>query len=198
MDSNYILDFLNVNNIVAMALNNNLRNFETIYGKMEYFTAMEYFKDFCSGKNIECYNVETNNLKKNRIVENDEGVLRQFDNEVKYKFKSSYEMEYIGKFHEIELNGQHFSSDGVNGTKIIKEKLGDLSEYNIIIIGINTEREVLMNAIYSVDEGANVGIISDCVSSRSERLHFNSLEIMSKFAYVFDTRDMQSIENQLK
>lgn len=75
----------------------------------------------------------------------------------------------------------------------VERLLGDTQCDYFIITGFDTDTEILVNALEAVDRSKIPIIVSDCVSCPSERKHFGALEILSRFSYILDSRDIISL-----
>lgn len=96
------------------------------------------------------------------------------------------------------IEKQSFS---VAGAKEFCERLDELKPKNIIIIGIETHICVLQSALDLLDEGFNVLVAADCVSSRKRfdkeialgRLQAKGVELLTVEAALFQL--LSSMEN---
>lgn len=108
----------------------------------------------------------------------DDKFLEQFDSFVKKIPKS-----ITVKFHDV------FFFQNVTAP-LVKSNLS-----KILICGFDAEREILASVIGAVREGFIPIVLSDCISSRSERVFFEVLNVMSRWAVIGDTRDMVKLWN---
>lgn len=60
----------------------------------------------------------------------------------------------------------------------------------VFITGFDTDAEVIVTASGTLSRGIMPVVVSDGVSSPSERLHFSALEILSNFSEIVDSREM--------
>ncbi len=167
-------------------LNPLTENFRLCFSKLETITALEYVlsnhekfhiypvvKDWTSG----------NDFQKVKVAR------------TKNSEHESRGMEFVEKFQDLSkllpvAVTQNFNEDPQDFL-IDKKKSSNM----IFIGGFNTEFDVMMYAAQLFLKGYLPVVISDLCSSTSERAHFSSLEALSRFAEIIDTRDFQRADN---
>ncbi|MGP6239370.1 isochorismatase family protein [Cuniculiplasma sp. SKW4] len=183
-------------NFIHICLNNDERHFTSCFSKMEFLTAYKYFNKFLNDMKIQNFYVSTpsalyrgKDAEFKEYVENKSIMFRTHSiNEI----EASLLAEYKG-FKKAEGKWIKSMSISVFDSSNTEEMENFGNKRNIVFTGFNTELEILLNCMAAADNGFVPIVISDCISSQSERTHFNSLECISKIAYVIDSRDIESM-----
>ncbi|GEM_PF-5681140 len=106
---------------------------------------------------------------------------------------STFEEKMLSKFEELDGMLQHPRS--VEGYSIFCDPvtaglLGAPQTDTLLLGGFYTECEIMASVIDAVREKVKPVIISDLSSSRSERIYYKSLDILSLWAEIGDTREL--------
>ncbi|MGP6206500.1 isochorismatase family protein [Cuniculiplasma sp. SKW3] len=181
---------------IHICLNNDERHFTSCFSKMEFLTAYKYFNKFLNDMKIQNFYVSTpsalyrgKDAEFKEYVENKSIMFRTHSiNEI----EASLLAEYKG-FKKAEGKWIKSMSISVFDSSNTEEMENFGNKRNIVFTGFNTELEIMLNCMAAADNGFVPIVISDCISSQSERTHFNSLECISKIAYVIDSRDIESM-----
>jgi nicotinamidase-related amidase len=167
--------------------------FRHTFSKMEFLMGMDYMNSFISKYNIpviftrrklyynisnpqlkEIRNLKENNRKKNMPPESDydENFLMEFKRKISVKNEINVQKEDIF-YHSNILSA-----------------LEDTKRKTILFGGFFTDTDVFISSINAVMHEYRSIVISDISSTYSERLYFQSLEMISQFIDVIDTRDL--------
>lgn len=163
------------------------------FSKMEFLMGMDYMNNFRTRFKIpvmfterELYypigNKDVLNLR-NRKEENrmknmppnseyDKGFMEEFKNKIEVKNPVKTEKEDI--FYHSTLEDE-ISKTGRN---------------TILLGGFFTDKDIFISSANANIRELNTVVVSDITSTYSERLYFQSLEMISQFVDVIDTRDL--------
>lgn len=159
--------------------------FRQCFSKLETITAIEYVMMF-----------------QDRIwiipVEMDWNGATEFQLE---RMERSRKPEHESSSSEFHARFEKFLNGMPNPVRLSYESGFDkLSGYDnqsgrmVFLGGFNTEFEIFLSVQKLFLAGQLPVVISDLCSSPSERAHFSSLESISRFAEIIDTRDLQKSE----
>lgn len=181
---------------IHISLNNDEKHFTSCFSKMEFMTAYTYFNRFL---------VDTGVL--NLYVSTPSSLYRGPDSEFREYAETKNVMFRTHSINEIEASlladyrkfrkadGKWIRSMAMSifdsGNSEETDNFGN--KRNIVFTGFNTEMEIMLNCMVAADNGFVPIVISDCISSPSERTHFNSLECIARIAYVIDSRDLEGM-----
>jgi hypothetical protein len=185
---------------IHISINDNFENFEKCFSKMEYIMAFEYMKPLMENLSIETYQIEVSD----KIYRgSDPNFLDYVNQKISFSKKnnlSKMEVEFMEKYPEVKMkNSIPFKTDF---TSIFNSTSGNSLTENfkksyLVFTGFNSDLEILINVLNASDNGYIPVVLSDCISHYSERKYFNSLEYMSKFSYVIDSRDVMGYMGDL-
>ncbi len=191
-----IKEILLSGDFVHISLNNDEKHFTSCFSKMEFMTAYAYLNNFLQRNEIQSIYVST-----------PPSIYRGQDGEFKEYVETKNTMFRTHSINEIEasLLREYKGLKKADGKWIKSMSISIFDPTNLeemedfygkkyfVFTGFNTDSEILLNSMLSSDNGFVPIVISDCVSSPSERTHFGTLECISKFAYVIDSRDIESM-----
>ena len=181
--------------VSVVFINYTIENFAESFSKMENVTAMDYLVAKIEETGIESQYVFTGsaNAEKGSPMES----YLALKNERRRRTmapKSSMDARFISEFTNYlpEQNSPIFvsASSDIFGSKDLSEKLSKSGRRSIFLCGYFVEREIYHNVITSLDHGFFPFVISDAVSTYSERVFYGSLDLLSQIAEVIDTRDL--------
>jgi isochorismate hydrolase len=168
--------------------------FENTFSKMEFLMGMDYINSFVDKYNIPVifterklyYNINNpevlesrNRKEKNRIKkiapesEYDRGFIKEFENKIQVKNVVNVEKEDI--FYHSKLENE----------------INKLGRNTLLLGGFFTDKDIFISSAEANIREFNAIVISDITSTYSERLYFQSLEMISQFVDVMDTRDLE-------
>ncbi|WP_337860442.1 isochorismatase family protein [Ferroplasma sp.] len=179
---------------VIILANYNADFFDNIFSKMEFLMGMDYINSFASKHKIPVifterklyYQIknpevrELRNRKERNRIKNitprsdyDQGFLKEFENKIKVKNVVSAEKEDI--FYHSDL----------------AQEINKLNRNTILLGGFFTDKDIFISSATANIMEFNTFVVSDITSTYSERLYFQSLEMISQFVDVLDTRDLE-------
>ncbi len=186
-----VANIISEGNFTFIEINCTPDRFESCFSKMEFITAFHYMQDLMkkipvkpisfilpesiySGKSEE-FRVYMENRRK---IHSRRGATEM-------------EMEFEREFRNMSRNSQ-IKCGTMSLFDSMDEDMQGFRE-NIIFTGFNTEIDIMYNVMIAADRGFLPIVLSDGVSSPWEMRHFNALEMMSRFSYVIDTRDIMEL-----
>lgn len=170
-------------------VNMELDRFDTCFSKFEMVAGLETISRAVKEKNIPCFSAITSvPEKESKIpVSSERGTLSEIPVKSKYdsKFRSQFielveviPKPIISEFYDV------FSSAG------LRSELAKTGLDKLLFCGFDSERDILASVIGAVREGFTPVVMSDCVSSVSERVFFEVMNVLSRWAVIGDTRDL--------
>ncbi|WMT51461.1 MAG: isochorismatase family protein [Ferroplasma sp.] len=184
---------INPDDTSLVMINYSTEFFRHTFSKMEFLMGMDYMNSFISKYNIPviftkreiCYNVSNpdlnvihnlkeKNRKKNMPPESDydENFIKEFNNKIAVKNEIKVQKEDI--FYQSN----------------IENVLKDTERKTVLFGGFLTDTDVFISSINAGMREYRSIVVSDISSTYSERLYFQSLEMISQFIDVIDTRDL--------
>ncbi len=186
-------------NFIHLDINNTQDRFKRIFSKMEVMMAYEVIDELINSRKIESISITT----PDSIYRGQDPAFNGYLNErveiLGDRNLTATERKFIEDHDamqkKLNMRSIRCKTDTVSLWRDNKvEKLLDDRQCDYFIItGFDTETEILVNALEAVDRSKIPIIVSDCVSCPSERKHFSALEILSRFSYILDSRDIISL-----
>ncbi|AAT43206.1 cysteine hydrolase [Picrophilus oshimae] len=179
---------------IIIFINNDMEFFNNIFSKMEIIMALDYINHF-----VEKYKIPVISTRRPINYSTSNPELMEFKMEVDKRRlmgkvpESPMDKKFADDFTLKRLTGDDYSvfKEDIfyktNLDKIIKEQ----NKIDLLLCGFFTDTDVFISAVSAYIKEFNVYIISDATSTYSERLYFQSLEMLSYFGTVIDTRDME-------
>jgi len=179
---------------IIVLVNCNPEFFKNSFSKMEFLMGIDYMNNFIAKYKIPVifterelhYNTDNQEISKlrNRKEENrmknmappseyDEGFLEEFNKKIKVNRIVKTWKEDI--FHKSSL----------------QEEISKTGRKSIFLGGFFTDTDIFISAATANIREFNTIVVSDITSTYSERLYFQSLEMISQFVDVTDTRDLE-------
>jgi nicotinamidase-related amidase len=166
---------------IFMAINPGVENFKDISTKFEVVTAFEYI--FGAARKRE---IPTIFCRRKKAL--------NFERGVNSVHVSSYDDEFSRRYQNIlsTLKNEYIVYEGLDAftsgdvVNIIKQT----GKAAICIFGIPIEIDVTASVFGAIRLGWNPVVISDASSSVSERIFYESVDIMSRVATIIDSRDL--------
>jgi nicotinamidase-related amidase len=166
---------------IFIAINPGVENFKDVSTKFEVVTAFEYIFEAARKRQIPaifCRRKEPLNM--------DKGVnslhVTAFDDEFSSRYQKVLSSSKEGYLPYDGLDA-FTSSDLVNRIKLSLRSA-------ICIFGIPIEMDVIASVFGAIRLGWKPFLISDASSSVSERIFYESVDIMSRVATIIDSRDL--------
>lgn len=186
-------------NFVHLDINNTQKRFEKIFSKMEVMMAYEVVEQLIDMGRVKSISINT---PESIYRGNDSSFSNYLSDRLEIlgdRNVSDMEKKFIEDHAAMKAqrhsNGLQYETNSVSlwrDNRMEKLLRGSKSPY-CMITGFDTDTEILVNALETVDRSMIPIIVSDCVSAPSERKHFAALEILSRFAYILDSRDIISV-----
>lgn len=183
-----------IDDIDVVFINYSIDNFSQCFSKMENVTAMDYLMSKIEETGIEYQYVFTG---RNR-TENDR-ISKYFQGKADRRRRnmappSSMDGRFISEFSSYlpEQNSPIYVSEGKDmfSSRELSEKLHGTGRKSIFLCGYFVEAEIYHNLLACIDHGFIPFVISDAVSTYSERIFYGALDLLSQLGEVIDTRDM--------
>ena len=183
---------------LILLLNPDDQHFSRTFGKMEFNNAMKVLLDLHSGHGVPIITVACEYLNNTESLRDQ--VMKQ-KRDLRTSRSSSQSGQYenlLKEYREVmrqlsDATAAVSNRENVFADNNVTDKVNfDITD-RVIVAGFDTDAEVLMSATGAISRGILPIIVSDGVSSPSERLHFGALEIMSGFAEIVDSREIQAL-----
>lgn len=178
-------------NVSILVLNYSADQFEKIFSKMEFVTAIRFITEI-SGKlsipiNYANKEISDNTLIRKFIDEKTSERSRFLPAMTAYddRFRESF-VKYIpqkGKVISVR------SEDAFTSSTLIKS-VSDSGRKAVYICGFRTEVDVNITALSCLSHGFFPVVVSDATSTFSERSFYSALDSMSQVVEIIDTRDL--------
>ena len=166
---------------IFIAINPGVENFNNVSTKFEVVTAFEYIFEAASKRQI-----PTIFCRRRGPLNMDKGVnslhVTAFDDEFSSRYQKVLSSSKEGYLPYDGLDA-FTSSDLVNKIKLSLRSA-------ICIFGIPIEMDVIASVFGAIRLGWKPFLISDASSSVSERIFYESVDIMSRVATIIDSRDL--------
>ncbi len=186
-------------NFIHLDFNNTESRFRKVFSKMEVMAAYDVLDQLILSRHALSLSIETPNSVYRGKDESFSNYLNERMELYGNRDITNSELTYLDQHHlrskknQVARSKFSLSTISVWRDRKLSEVLSrEKSEY-ILITGFDTDCEVLINTLDTVDMAFVPIVVSDCVSCSSERKHFSALEILSRFSYVLDSRDIISI-----
>ena len=181
--------------VSVVFLNYTIENFSESFSKMETVTAMDYIVPKIEETGMDSQYVFTGgNLKSSR-----DELTTYMENKRERRKRSrapvsSMDARFISEFSNYlpEQNSPIYVCKGTDmfSSPDLNEKLKKSGRKSIFLCGYFVESEIYFNVISALDHGYFPFVISDAVSTYSERIFYGSLDLLSQIAEVIDSRDL--------
>ena len=186
-----VANIISEGNFTFIEINCTPDRFESCFSKMEFITAFHYMQDLMKKIPVKPISFI---LPESIYSGKSEEFRMYMENRRKIHSRrgaTEMEMEFEREFRNMSRNSQI-----KGGTMALFDSMDeDMQGFreNIIFTGFNTEIDIMYNVMIAADRGFLPIVLSDGVSSPWEMRHFNALEMMSRFSYVIDTRDVMEL-----
>jgi|YelNatPaOPRAMG01_1025707.scaffolds.fasta_scaffold00402_31 nicotinamidase-related amidase len=166
---------------IFMAINPEAENFKVISTKFEVVTAFEYIFEAARKREIPAI-----------FCRRSEALT--FQDGVNSIHISSFDDEFFKRYKHVlsTSNNDYITYDGLDAFTSLdlvnKIKLSGRSA--VCIFGMPIEMDVIASVFGAIRLGWKPYLISDASSSLSERIFYESVDIMSRVATIIDSRDL--------
>ena len=170
-----------------VVLNPSLDRFIKIFTKFEVVTAFEYLAEAVSKFSIPVFVASTRDETMRLINKDESNVETQ-------KFKSRYDDEFITRYTKIlsTLPSHRYEYTGFDVFSLsdLKTSISETHRKNILICGNWLETDIIGSVFGSFKMSVTPIVVSDACSSESERIFYESLDVLSRITKIIDTRDL--------
>ena len=170
-----------------VVLNPSLDRFIKIFTKFEVVTAFEYLAEAVSKFSIPVFVASTRDETMRLINKDESNVETQ-------KFKSRYDDEFITRYTKIlsTLPSHRYEYTGFDVFSLsdLKTSISETHRKNILICGNWLETDIIGSVFGSFNMSVTPIVVSDACSSESERIFYESLDVLSRITRIIDTRDL--------
>ncbi len=183
-----------IDDIDVVFINYSIDNFSQCFSKMENVTAMEYLMSKIEEKGMEYQYVFTGRNKTEDILVSEYYQGKTLKRKRNMAPPSTMDGRFINEFSAYlpEQNSPIYVSGGMDmfSSLDLSEKLHSTGRKSIFLCGYFVEVEIYHNLLSCIDHGFIPFVISDAVSTYSERIFYGALDLLSQLGEVIDTRDM--------
>lgn len=166
---------------IFVAINPGLENFVEISTKFEVVTAFEYIFHAAHERNIPV-------IPCKRMSPLD------FEKGLNTKHITSFDAEFTARYKEVlsVIKEPFISYTGMDAfsSHALTEAVKTTARPTLCIFGTPIEVDVLASVFGAIRLGWKPYLISDASSSVSERIFYESVDIMSRIARIIDSRDL--------
>lgn len=179
---------------IIVLVNYNTEFFRNCFSKMEFLMGMDYINNFIDKYKIPVIFTER---ELNYTVENPELLKlrnRKEENRMKNMAPpSDYDRGFIEEFNKkIKVNNTVKTwKEDIFYRSSLEEEISKTGRRSIFLGGFFTDTDIFISSANANIREYNTIVVSDITSTYSERLYFQSLEMISQFVDVTDTRDME-------
>ena len=170
-----------------VVLNPSLDLFIKIFTKFEVVTAFEYLAEAVSRFSIPVFVASRRDDTMPLINKDESNVETQ-------KFKSRYDDEFITRYTKIlsTLPSHRYEYTGFDVFSVsdLKTSIYETNRKNILICGNWLETDIIGSVFGSFKLSVTPIVVSDACSSESERIFYESLDVLSRVTRIIDTRDL--------
>ena len=170
-----------------VVLNPSLDRFIKIFTKFEVVTAFEYLAEAVSRFSIPVFVASRRDDTMRLINKDGSNVETQ-------KFKSRYDDEFITRYTKIlsTLPSHRYEYTGFDVFSLsdLKTSIYETNRKNILICGNWLETDIIGSVFGSFKLSVTPIVVSDACSSESERIFYESLDVLSRITRIIDTRDL--------
>lgn len=183
-----------IDDINVVFINYSIENFSECFSKMENVTAMEYLMSRIEDSGIEYQYVFTGTGKTGEKRVQDYRMEKTERRKRSRAPVSKMDARFISEFSSYlpEQNSPIYVSESTDmfASPELTAKLVGSSRRSIFLCGYFVESEIYHNLLSCINHGFIPYVISDAVSTYSERIFYGALDLLSQLGEVIDTRDM--------
>ncbi len=187
---------IDINDSIIIMLNYDDNFFKNTFSKMEFLMGMDYMNNLIKKFDLP---VIFTKRELNYKINNDE--IKEIRNKKENKRienkppESSYDEKFLKDFKEkiIIKNLINVKKEDIFYNTDIENYIKKFNRKTLLFGGFFTDTDIFISSIEANLREFKSIVISDITSTYSERLYFQSLEMISQFVDVIDTRDLMSI-----
>lgn len=177
----------------VVMINYSTEFFRHTFSKMEFLLGMDYMNSFISKYNIPviftsrklCYDIRNQDLKEIRD-------FKEKNRKRNMPPESDYDENFIKEFNrKIPVRNEiNVEKEDIFFHSNIENILENTERKTLLFGGFFTDTDVFISSVSAGIREYRSMVVSDISSTYSERLYFQSLEMISQFIDVIDTRDL--------
>jgi len=173
-----------------IAINLTLDYFRDIFSKLEFINAATYLRNLADKNKMPVIHVSTSqphdSFMAYRQMKTDRRMQRKAPKSV---LDRDFDSQFASMFGGIS-DSIITEKDDIFNSSVLLDRLGKNRTKYALIIGFHTETAVLRSALSGLDHGIMPIVVSDAVSSYSERIYYEALDIISQSTEIIDSRDL--------
>lgn len=184
--------------VTIVNLNYSERTFEDIFSKMEFVAAADYL--FPSAEKFSIPMIYTKKDGSKRVGDEEFHSYLKMKTENRSKHlaaKSPFDKEFVDSFKQYLPSSKQQIVQVPNEDIFLDSSLMEIIEDShadtILFTGFLTETDVYASAIGALMRGYYSIVVSDATSTYSERIFYESLDLMSQVIEIIDTRDLMKL-----
>ncbi|MEM0156752.1 MAG: isochorismatase family protein [Thermoplasmataceae archaeon] len=185
-----IVQDITLENTAILGINLKLDCFSGVFSKLEFINAVTYLRNLADRNNISSFNVST--------VAEDNGFRAYMQMKMERRLqrsapKSALDRGFDAQFEKMFSDADDSilsKSEDIFSSSVLIDILHENRIRYALIIGFHTETAVLRSALSALDHGIMPVVVSDAVSSYSERIYYEALDIISQSVEIIDSRDL--------
>ncbi len=198
-----ITHILKEGNFISIEINNTKKRFMQIFSKMEFVSSYGVIINLTKTTRTKKISISTSSYLYNGNDEDFNNYINQRSKIYSQKEVSKSENVFLEEYEYLlkHNTNKEIKIDSVSlwKNKEVMKIIDECKTRTVLLFGFNSDSEILVNAIEAMENGFVPIVVSDGVSCPSERRHFSSLEVISRFSYILDSRDILEImENEAK
>jgi nicotinamidase-related amidase len=164
--------------------------FRDVFSKLEFLNAYTYLQNLADKHEIPIIHVSTAQPEDNFVAYRQMKAERRLQRKAP---KSVLDRDFDSQFESVlgKIKDSIIAkNDDIFNSSTLPDLLGKNRTRYALIIGFHTETAVLRSALAALDHGVMPVVVSDAVSSYSERIYYEALDIISQSAEIIDSRDL--------
>ena len=173
-----------------VAINLTPDHFRDVFSKFEFLNAATYLHNLAEKNKIPVIHVLTSipqdGFKTYRQMKAERRLQRKAPKSV---LDRDFDSQFASMFGGIS-DSIITEKDDIFNSSVFLDRLGKNRTKYALIIGFHTETAVLRSALSGLDHGIMPIVVSDAVSSYSERIYYEALDIISQSTEMIDSRDL--------
>ncbi len=173
-----------------VAINLTPDHFRDVFSKFEFLNAATYLHNLAEKNKIPVIHVLTSipqdGFKTYRQMKAERRLQRKAPKSVLDRDFDSQFASMLGRISDSIRT----ENDDIFSSSNLLDLLGRNQTTYALIMGFHTETAILRSALSGLDHGIMPIVVSDAVSSYSERIYYEALDIISQSTEIIDSRDL--------
>lgn len=188
---------VNPSDVVIVSINFNEQNFRDCFSKMEFIQGMDYMSWAVDRFNIPTIYTRRRGKASEKQYLLDYRDIKNYNRSAHIAPTSSFDAKFEEDFRKYLPPAKTDFVEAVKEDAFFGSRLADeirkLGKTTVMLQGFHTETDVLITALQALMNDFYCVVISDVTSTYSERIFFESLEIMAQVVEVIDSRDLEEL-----